>query len=639
MENMSEESQAADNLNERFQMGVNGAAESKPVAEDSKITEHSSNGKDEKALGSSQTDSVRHLQTEVHDNLNRAALFLSHPSVTSVPEIEKDSYLRSKGLSPSDILRAKQMAFEGIERIKLESAWKAKVPEINSQPSKHMISGGQSHDQQIQHHSGNPHDPVRQHYAAAGEDIHFTQSEPELPNPLVPLTIGGIFAVYGMAVLRWLNGGDFVLFPPSSSIGTSGEALSSSETSPINVTEENTINSNSRVGAEVNKESEEKNFRDMHEVLQNNFEDDYIPAEDDIDGSDTDNPHFHDDSQFFPDNKLAQDIRTLSLAIEKFSDIQERNLKDKLDEKAKLKTDNAMEMLAKKREGNSVNNNSRSKTIESLSSIDIHALLQLTELKCDMKAIFNLLESDTTGGKFDEILAKLGIIRATLQNIETSISRGKETLTSNSHGKDLDPSMGSTQVAHAEVDVSKTQSECIPSLKQDVVPSNVLIDEGIVNTAPIHESSDITLKGNIEEEEVCSTVTNSNSYTNYCQSEVKIGMAALATAIENMKENNDVQLVKSSCQMLFLYISNLAKDPTSERYRKIYTTNNTFKSKIGNVKFAKNVLLSVGFVEHESYLEWNKNASESGSGDESEGAADNLKEAVKMLQGVQSEFK
>ena len=39
--------------------------------------------------------------------------------------------------------------------------------------------------------------------------------QPELPNAIIPITIGGLIAMFGMAAFRWLNGGDFDLFPPS----------------------------------------------------------------------------------------------------------------------------------------------------------------------------------------------------------------------------------------------------------------------------------------------------------------------------------------------------------------------------------------------------------------------------------------
>ena len=46
--------------------------------------------------------------------------------------------------------------------------------------------------------------------------VHRIRSENlDLPNPCVPLTIGAMITLIGLASLRWLNDGEFVLFAPS----------------------------------------------------------------------------------------------------------------------------------------------------------------------------------------------------------------------------------------------------------------------------------------------------------------------------------------------------------------------------------------------------------------------------------------
>ena len=58
--------------------------------------------------------------------------------------------------------------------------------------------------------------------------------------------------------------------------------------------------------------------------------------------------------------------------------------------------------------------------------------------------------------------------------------------------------------------------------------------------------------------------------------------------------------------MLYLYCKNLSKNPTVPRYRKIYTNNNSFKKKVGNLVGAKEFLSALGFVERANFFEWSE---------------------------------
>lgn len=609
------------------------------------------------------------------DIVKRSALFLNHPSVARVSAPEKDSYLRSKGLSSSDILAAKAMASSrNTGQTKFDDAWysedrnhalmKSQVqtngnikPDENANGNEstekgniYRQPGAQSHYQNMQY---NPYDSTRQSYQA-GDDGHVIQmNAPELPNAIVPLTIGGFLAVYGMAALRWLNGDDFVLFPPSNSTVARKELSSRTTNSSADIPEEYTA-----LPRETGEHSEQKQSldsirRDEYDYsgsdghLQNNLEDGYNVEEDGAVEDHFDNAEQNLSSQLSSDNSmLSQDLRSLTLAIEKYSDVQERNLKAKLDEKARVKTNNAMDLLSKKLNRASDNSGDDLKHVGRVSAFEIQALIQLTEVKCDIKTICNHLTSDSPEGN-NNILTKLEMISTQLQGLEFGLTHRNELKATNSVLRDdLDSSSrsvpdmdaGDTEnkvdqttslsMSQAENQDARKRSEYSSSSTSNSCPSG----EGMITPVLNGECQDLDSVDNIKSEEV----NDKKSPKDNMNEGVEVGKQAVERAIQNMKDNNEVRLVKSSCQMLFLYVSNLAKNSISKQYQKIYTTNNTFKNKIGKVKFAKDVLLSVGFVDHDSYLEWQKEECQGGN---DQSSANTLHEAVKLLQSLQAELK
>jgi hypothetical protein len=69
------------------------------------------------------------------------------------------------------------------------------------------------------------------------------------------------------------------------------------------------------------------------------------------------------------------------------------------------------------------------------------------------------------------------------------------------------------------------------------------------------------------------------------------------------------------------------------------TKNNTFRNKIEKVQFSKDVLISAGFVDHGSYLEWQTAHDETLEGDCNNHSSVNvLNKAVKLLRRLQSDL-
>eukprot|EP01082_Thalassiosira_pseudonana_P013409 g12218.t1 g12218 contig6:1473417-1475454(+) len=85
----------------------------------------------------------------------------------------------------------------------------------------------------------------------------------------------------------------------------------------------------------------------------------------------------------------------------------------------------------------------------------------------------------------------------------------------------------------------------------------------------------------------------------------------LEEAIRSLSNKNDTNELKAGAQMLYLYCLNISKNPTVPRYRKIYTNNNSFQKKVGNLVGAKELLSAVGFVERTNFFEWTQSDDDS----------------------------
>jgi hypothetical protein len=100
----------------------------------------------------------------------------------------------------------------------------------------------------------------------------------------------------------------------------------------------------------------------------------------------------------------------------------------------------------------------------------------------------------------------------------------------------------------------------------------------------------------------------------------------LKESIRVLAEKNDATALRVGSQLLFLYIVNLSGMPDNSRYRKIFTSNESFK-KVEVLKGAKELLFAVGFEEQAGSLEWLPN----GTPEEEALAMEKLKEASAAL--------
>jgi hypothetical protein len=102
---------------------------------------------------------------------------------------------------------------------------------------------------------------------------------------------------------------------------------------------------------------------------------------------------------------------------------------------------------------------------------------------------------------------------------------------------------------------------------------------------------------------------------------------SLREAIQTLAKENESSQLRAGAQLLYLYVINLSSHPHVPRYRKIFTTNESFQ-RVEQLVGGKELLLAVGFVQHPNCLEW--------EGGESEEEMTHLKEAAAALSILKS---
>ena len=80
----------------------------------------------------------------------------------------------------------------------------------------------------------------------------------------------------------------------------------------------------------------------------------------------------------------------------------------------------------------------------------------------------------------------------------------------------------------------------------------------------------------------------------------------LEDSLRILATSNNANDLKVGAQMLYLYCRNIAKNPSVPRYRKLYTNNDNYRNKVGNLVGATEFLVAVGFIERpaNNMFEW-----------------------------------
>ena len=349
--------------------------------------------------------------------LSRAVRFLTNPSVVNLPLDDKIGYLRSKGLSNEEVDEALDMV--ELENDEMDVAWDDNDSDGENERDhrndrhrdRRRRQRGQYADEYgrgqpyQQHQAYQPSSQQVVSYADNNQAVQpYQQQTPQQqqqqqaltePGLALPLTVGGILGVTAIAAFRWLNGGDFLLFPPPSapslaqdeSHTTNGAAggvkfkAGGDGGGQVNTGNETTVDSTIEEGYEeeeggaaltqVEEEVEggEHTTNEQDETIYD-YLDEYLgngeEEEEAIGGgggaATTANDTTYDEDERYhtadytyesgaepttgkapPD--IANRLENLTSAVEKFVAVQERTLKAKADEKGQAVTNSAMDLL------------------------------------------------------------------------------------------------------------------------------------------------------------------------------------------------------------------------------------------------------------------------------------------------------
>lgn len=456
-----------------------------------------------------QLNEEKTISSKSVEEREKAMRFLNSPSIADLSKEMKENYLKLQGFSSQDI----ECLYDEMNNKKCDIIW-------NSEGySNSIVKEGTTAQQYHPQHHYYPHPPLSPSYDQSND------KEMNLPNPVVPMTIGGMIAVFGLAAFRWLNGQDFILFPTT-----------------IDRTIADTMN---------------------EEV------DDYQPET-----NNTMNNCDDCDDNKGQEEPLARDIQNLTATIENLAQIQKDTIKILERDKATKVTNVAMTALRKQSNTNNINHDIIDKIVECKYAFD--ALVK----ECKSWNIQSQPEvSDCPSHDIISfMLPKLDSIGSMLECIQSNIE--EEIQTSKFDSKIHYPNICEAK----EQDVLSTPNSTgrndpkLPTKKNESSP------------------------GKENESNTCQSIDN---ITSTVQSDIPTIIPSIESfqeALQKVQKSNSPTLVRSGCQMLYLQISNLIAHPSDKQFKRISTKSSTFKNKIGNVKWATQVLKSVGFEEEGSYL-------------------------------------
>ena len=558
--------------------------------------------------------------------LQKAETFLRNGEIKDVPASAKREFLEKKvGLSRDEIDMAMERVAkkEGIDRFHdereiegrrhLDGRWYGmdREPDLRGgyHDNRDRISGRRSP------HGTSMHSQPSQHYDQNGNMRSYSSGLPfDHPDdhlkPSFSFTswAGGFsLGVFCLAAFRWLNGGDFILFPPP----TAGDR---------EIKIENHVD-------EAGTEESVENDRDKEDVTSFMVDSsESIGAEDEYELNDevltsvlndTSNAKFHDPagSQLSHDD-LVLEIRSLTAAVHSYREEQERTNRAAAAKIGRGVTDDVMDIL---RDDKSKSNPCESvvfNDIETASSLlrevfdglaSIKQSLESTDEQKEMTAAKN--ENTNTEEDGDrcnppenpqtqeniQILADIGSLADKLQEAiqcmdgtKASSNVGKKPMDSvieeigpNASG-DMDQNTDKLTTHDDESDTQRTPS-----------PSESEKSNTEQHNAPLSDIDECNREqSSLIEQKSCDASDNSAQ--------------DLEQALKILSSKNSQDEVKVGAQMLYLYCMNISKNPTVPRYRKIYTNNSTFQKKVGILQGADQLLCSVGFEKKTNFYEWTK---------------------------------
>jgi PUB domain len=400
-------------------------------------------------------------------------------------------------------------------------------------------------------------------YSTPSSDKESVEFTPAKAATLV--AIGGMLGLTAAAAVRWLNGGDFVLFPiaePCSAQDTSGSADEQREPADRTLTasHQDYLTSPTR-GA----------YQDYaRNQTQDEFK--YSAGEYDDDGAQLPS----DFDEYYHDSPLEGQLSRLVAALHRQSSSQERLLQSILNE-------NTLRHLQKGTVQSDPRESSQwgaeSKQTQSLALGDQQQKLlifaKLTEIQAELSDIRRALPAAPSSNA---------------ASVAASDSKGKSTL-------GTDHANWDSRLSAALDDVRSSLESLRSCMNSDSLaeqePTSTPDPQAVLSRqSPVPEP----------DEPQPSSEATSNSGTADAV-DVGIRRQALERALEQLARSNEHSVMRAGVQLLYLYVVNLAGNAQIPRYRKIFTSNESFK-RVDRLVGGRDLLTAVGFESRENCLEW-----------------------------------
>ena len=507
--------------------------------------------------------------------------------------------------------------------------------------------------------------------------------------------IGGFsIGIFGLAAWRWLNGGDFILFPPPSIVSSATTASSSSSLTTLM---RNSLNNgdgtkSDPVAQQVEEETmktvswkdlpscpEESGGQDDEDDCKDEDQEEDTVEEESDEGNNNDDDDDDDEDETIdsyglhailnrkntlsrnhsqPPNtsfqhqppsyeELVLEIRALTSAINSHRDSQERIARNAYNTNVgKGLTDDAMDFLRKKKkkeeENNNSNDNNSGDLLRENLSVVVAPLLKevsddLIKLKHNMNSEFcedgNQERIATIGGAMEEssekgeneeetvlevegptehidvIIEKVQKVLAIVDKKPNGDERGNFAALEDGDVGGINGKMGDENDENKRLFTVAGVDSMSAHVEQ--TQSDVLEEVATKADEPeVHESEERHHDYSLptpEKFQINDVVPQQHDKQQQHQQQQQ-----LEDALRTLANSNDAQKLKVGAQMLYLYCRNISQNASVPRYRKIYTNNNTFRNKVGDLVGAKDFLVAVGFVERakENLFEWSDHVGE-----------------------------
>jgi hypothetical protein len=358
---------------------------------------------------------------------------------------------------------------------------------------------------------GNPSypPPYPMHYAHDPEEGLLSPSK-----AAALVTVGGALGLTAAAAVRWLNGGDFELFPP-----------------PAREAKEEAERLHFQAGQSRNQRQESNDSDGGERFHQHGWKPPVAP-----------NTISTPDAA--ENDRLSEHVQTLVEALHSNTQQQEKIL-----QRISSRNDN---------DNGSITNQS-----------------------------MNLLRPRDDGSESSlAVFRKLAEVQAELSSLRRDVAGLRDTTTASIDSEKWEGRLSETMddlrkcLDRLELQKSSTEGAATRETKTNGTNKAVEVQETTPeDSSPTHTSTDSTSE------------------------ELSIRESSLADAIRQLAGENDAAALLVGSQLLYLYVVNLSNNPRAPRYRKIYTTNESFL-KVDRLVGARELLTVVGFVEQGNCLEW-----------------------------------